>query len=63
MWRSLPAHQVHGDGIAKQYKAGHTRMLEDTEKIAKELAVYEITQDDLILLIETKVKAKIGLLR
>ena len=59
MWRSLPAHQVHGDGIAKQYKAGHTRMLKETEKIARKLTEYEITQEDLIALIEAKVVAKI----
>ena len=59
MWRSLPAHQVHGDGIAKQYQAGHTRMLKETEKIARKLTEYEITQEDLIALIEAKVVAKI----
>ena len=60
MWRTLPAHQLHGDGIAKQYKAAHAKMLKDTEKLAKKLTAYEITQDDLITMIEAKVKAKIS---
>ena len=60
MWRTLPAHQLHGDGIVKQYKAAHARMHKDTEKLAKKLTEYEITQDDLITLIEAKVEAKIS---
>ena len=60
MWRTLPAHQLHGDGIAKQHKAAHTKMLKDTEKLANKLTAYEVTQNDLIELIEAKVKAKIA---
>jgi hypothetical protein len=60
MWRTLPAHQVHADGIAKLYKSMHQAMLKETEKIAKKLSVYEITQDDLIALIEKKTEAKIS---
>ncbi|MBA3696424.1 MAG: hypothetical protein H0W85_06620 [Methylotenera sp.] len=58
MWRTLPAHQAHSDGIAGKYKTMHQSMLKETEKVAKKLSVYEITQEDLIYLIETKIEAK-----
>ena len=60
MWHTLPAHQLYGDGIVKRYKAALARMHKDTEKLAKKLTEYEITQNDLINLIEAKVEAKIS---
>ncbi|NOU25377.1 MAG: hypothetical protein HOO90_07560 [Methylotenera sp.] len=60
MYRTLPAHQAHADGIAKKYKSVHQAMLKETEKTAKKLSAYEITQEDLITLIEAKTEAKIS---
>ena len=59
MWRTLPAHQAHSDGIASKYKIMHQAMLKETEKIAKKLNAYEITQEDLINVIEMKIEAKV----
>ena len=63
MWRTLPADIVHVEGIDEKYKATHERMLKETEKAAKLLTQFEITQQDIIDLIEIKVEArsKIGL--
>ena len=41
-------------------KIAHVRMHKVMEKLAKKLTEYEITQYDLIALIETKVEAKIS---
>ena len=60
MRRTLPAHQFHGDGIEGQYKLAHTKMLKETEKQAKKLSEFEITQEDLLDIIEAKVELRIA---
>lgn len=60
MWRTLPAHTIHTNDIADQYNSAFKTMFVDTERIAKNLKKYEITQEDLIELINSKVSQRIS---
>ena len=46
-------------GITQQNKLAKVKLLKATASAAKKLEEFEVTQDDLLMLIEAKVKTKI----
>ncbi len=59
MSRTQPVLKLRESGIDKKNKLAQTKLFKLTESAAKKLSEFEVTQDDLINLIETKVKNKI----
>ena len=60
MWRAQPAEQLLAKGITQQNKLAKLKLLKATASAAKKLDEFEVTQDDLLKIIEAKVKAKIA---
>lgn len=60
MWRTQPAVELRAQGIDKQHKLAQEKMMKVTASASKKLEEFEITQQDLLNLIEAKVKAKIS---
>lgn len=61
MWRTQPAVELRSKGIDKQHKQAQEKMMKITASASKKLEEFEITQQDLLNLIEAKVKAKISI--
>lgn len=60
MWRTQPAVDLKTHGIDKEYKLAQEKMMKLTAVAAKKLEEFEVTQQELINLIEAKIKAKIS---
>lgn len=60
MWRTQPAERLIATGIKQKNKALDEKLLKTTTKAANLLETFEVTQDDLLALIEVKVKARIS---
>lgn len=60
MWRSNPADDVHKKGIDRQIVSAKEKLLRATASSAKKLEAFEVTQEDLLALIETKIKSRIN---
>jgi hypothetical protein len=60
MWRSNPAHDVHKKEINKQIVSAKEKMLRATANSATRLKEFEVTQDELLALIESKINARIN---
>jgi hypothetical protein len=54
-----PADELRRDGIDKQYKLGHKKMMRAIESASRKLSEFDITQDELVKLIEVKIQARI----
>ena len=61
MWRTQPAEQLLAKSITQQNKLAKEKLLIATASAAKKLDEFEVTQDDLLKLIEAKVKARIAI--
>ncbi len=59
MWQTQPADQLLTKGIKQSNKLAKDKLLKTTASVAKKLEAFEVTQDDLLNLIESKVKARI----
>lgn len=59
MWRTQPVDELRREGIDKQYKLGHKKMMRATESASRKLSEFDISQDELVKLIEAKIQAKI----
>lgn len=59
MWRTHPAEQLLVKGIMQKNKLAKVKLMKTTVGAAKKLEEFEVTQDDLLKLIEEKVKARI----
>lgn len=60
MWRTQPAEQLIANGIKQKNKAAKEKLLKATASAAKRLESFEVTQGELLDLIESKVKARIS---
>lgn len=60
MWRTQPADELRTHGIDKQHKLAQEKMMKVTASASKKLEEFEVTQQELINLIEAKVKARIA---
>lgn len=63
MWRTQPADQLLAKGITQLNKLANEKLLKATASAAKKLDEFEVSQDDLLALIEAKVKARIPKIR
>jgi len=59
MWRTQPVLELKRSGIDKQYKLAQQKMKRSLVNAAKRLDGFEVTEDDLLSLIELKIKSKI----
>ena len=59
MSRTQPVLKLRENGITKKNKLAQSKLLKLTESAAKKLSEFEVTQEDLISLIETKVSNRI----
>jgi hypothetical protein len=60
MWRTQPAEQLIANGIKQKNKAAKEKLLKATASAAKRLESFAVTQEELLDLIESKVKARIS---
>lgn len=60
MWRTQPADQLIAYGVKQKNKAAKEKLLKATASAAKKLLEFEVTQEELLNLIESKVTARIG---
>ena len=60
MWRTQPAEQLLAKGLTQQNKLAKAKLLKLTASAAKNLIEFEVTQNDLLKIIEAKVKAKLA---
>jgi hypothetical protein len=60
MYRTQPVLKLRENGIDKKNKLAQSKLLKLTESVAKKLSEFEVTQEDLLSLIETKVKNRIA---
>lgn len=60
MWRTQPAAELRVNGMDKHHKLAQLKMMKITASASKKLEEFEVTQQDLLNLIEAKVRAKIS---
>lgn len=60
MWRTQPAVNLMATGLKQKNKAAELALQKATAKAMKALEKFEVTQEELLALIEAKVKARIA---
>ena len=60
MSRTQPVLKLRENGIDTKTQLAQSKLLKLTESVAKKLSEFEVTQEDLLSLIETKVKNRIA---
>jgi hypothetical protein len=59
MWRSQPVEMLLGRGIKQENQSARSKLLKVTAKLALKLVEFEVTQEDLIAIVEAKIQKRI----